>query len=113
MNYYDNMWLSDLKVRRKETGAFKLDATYSYENNKEKGVWILRDIDISNILPACYAPSVDISTNEYNSDTYLKALDDRFPIGESHHIVKETKVKEMTIEDIEKALGYKIKIVGD
>ena len=113
----DNEKLMDVKLV-KENGNYFLDLTYQHEDDKA--------IYETNI-PRVYLPlsehgfeywSFDVGchTNKEHAINLgfgeLRLLKDKNGAVFTTAIVEE-KTKEMTIEEIEKALGHKVKIVGE
>lgn len=103
-----------------QTASYKINAVYEVEDDEEINQVCLIGIDISSIIPKHYLPYVvhnatidnyDISRS-YEVVTSIELDDKKIPINDIVIKTIKTKTKEMTIEEIEKALGHKIKIVG-
>lgn len=112
---------------------FTLDVTYEIETKKVKADVRFLRVDITNIFPNNTLPTVVSKTDEYEhemniqykgrKDKYILSRDGKtvFPICfdyiEDTDIIvdiKEEKPKrEMTIQEIENILGYKIKILNE
>lgn len=111
---YENVKLKEISIERKNgkyfSGQYYICAKYEEDSDA-----CIREHVITAPLCLSSCPSVDIDTSIYNVEPMV-SVDLGFGYLENAKI--ETKIikekeKEMTIEEIEKALGHKIKIVGE
>lgn len=112
---------------------FTLDVTYEIETKEIKADVRFPRVDITNIFPNDTLPTVVSKKDEYEyeikipykgtKDKYILSRDGKsiFPIRFDYiedtdiifDIKEEKPKKEMTIQEIENILGYKIKIVNE
>lgn len=102
------------------TASYKINAVYEVEDDEEINQVYLNGIDISSIIPKHYLPCIVHNATIDNYDilrsyevvSSIELDDKKIPINDIIIKTIKTKTKEMTIEEIENALGHKIKIVG-
>ena len=113
----DNVSLTSLKLRHDPVWGYVLDATYQIENQSE--------------ILEYHIPKIRLNINEHSfkvskrEDPYFGACCWVADVGDgpkelicdntgnfwTERLIK-TKTKEMTLEEIEKKLGHKVKIVN-
>lgn len=102
--------LSDLKVNKDEKG-FYLSAEYIFEDGYSTKKLTVPKIRLDDLhCSPCFGATCD--------GVYLDTANCRYwlePVNKQYYtvIVIEEKAKEMTLSEIEKRLGYKVKIVSE
>lgn len=109
MKEYENNRLEDAEIH-KENGRFYIKLIYICENDEGKYRLTFPKVEFP-------FPNRIISITGVNSDSYLDLPTDKCRIcgnsGERFTIEQiEQYPKEMTLEEIEKKLGHKVKIVS-
>lgn len=117
---YDRTELKNIQLKKDEKGHYYIDVLYEMED--KKGIY---EMHIPRIgLPICDCRIPDVHSElHFNEPTACILVDDLPLIKDktvhtSSHVcwsikTLEEKCQEMTISEIEKKLGYKIKIVND
>lgn len=107
------------KTNREGYYGFTLTAVYKYED--EQGEWEATFKDIPLPITTDTLPEVSVrSHEEFIDDTFIPATYVNLGYGDQavYHVfcegklIKE-KVHDMTIDEIEKKLGYKVRIVKE
>lgn len=120
---YDKTQLKRIQLRKSKDDIccpYYLDVIYEAEN--EKGVYELHIPHIEIPLQIDRIPTIHVENNGFMSDTCcIEWLDSRMHtrMDNTKHDVKgfyslktlKEKRQEMTLEEVEKKLGYKIKLV--
>lgn len=109
MIYNDKWLLTDLKFQKGSDGMYYLAAKYRVEEEHRIKECIFPKI----ILPVdeYHAPLIHLSTCDDGRSIDIGFGDLPVPVPPIEKVIEE-KVQELTIEEIEKKLGYKVKIVA-
>ena len=108
MTFNDKWLLTDLQLHKDGNGYY-LSAKYTVdEEHRTKEVSFPKIV-----LPTCHAPLVLIGSSNMHGNDYIDIGFGELPVGAPpvEKVIKE-KVQELTIEEIEKKLGYKVKVVS-
>lgn len=107
MTYNDKWLLTDLKLQKDSDGHYYLSAKYRIETEHRVKECIFPKI----LLPTCHAPLILMSTNDNERQIDLGFGEMPCPVPPIEKVIEE-KVEELTVEEIEKRIGHKIKIVN-
>ena len=104
--------IQELYLYKGKDGEYYLSITYRHEDERDISVCRIPKVHLPIRRDMCV---INQSYNEpptllLNNDIELDILPDKNGITHTVEVV-ETKVHEMTVEEIEKKLGYKVKIV--
>ena len=89
-----------------------------YENEDEHRIAETEILKVDTMIRTDYEPILEQSLYSYDEAVFMKCGDNTYPLYKVsnnytlHRVIKE-KPTEMTLEEIEKKLGYKIKIVSE
>lgn len=107
MKMTDEWTLKDLQLR-KENNQYFLSATYEVEEK-----YRIKEVTFPKILlPTCHAPLILIGSSMPDGDNCIDMGFGEMPVAlpPIEKVIKE-KVQELTLEEIEKKLGHKVKVV--
>ena len=109
MTYNDKWLLTDLKLQKDSDGQYYLSAKYHVDEEHRTKECIFPKI----ILPVdqTHAPLITACARERETNVDIGFGSLPVPVPPIEKVIEE-KVQELTVEEIEKKLGHKIKIVN-
>ena len=100
----------------KKTDTYTLDVEYEVEDDKEIKTLKLEGVNLNELFPQKYIRGIKGGLHSIYEDRYSLSYDisyvDDLIMDKMTLKIIETKTKEMTLEEIEKELGHKIKLIS-
>lgn len=109
-NYAERKDIS-LHIDPKSNSA-SLTAKYIVEDDSEIREIEICGIDLDSLLPLYRTPTLNCNAYHMRNRYYISDINDEINVKNINANVIKRKTKEMTLEEIEAALGYSVKIVN-